>query len=100
MTRCTKPSQKGPCSFPLFRLCGGTPWTDVACAGTEYIQISKAVAIGFAIMGFIGYFVKLIHIPMYVLPALLVDLADLVHSRNSNNILVYVQFPLASGLYH
>jgi preprotein translocase subunit Sss1 len=24
------------------------------------------VAIGFAIMGFIGYFVKLIHIPMYV----------------------------------
>ncbi|KIM33933.1 hypothetical protein M408DRAFT_325495 [Serendipita vermifera MAFF 305830] len=40
MTRCTKPSQK------------------------EYIQISKAVAIGFAIMGFIGYFVKLIHIPI------------------------------------
>lgn len=31
----------------------------------EFIQISKAVAIGFAVMGFIGYFVKLIHIPMY-----------------------------------
>ncbi len=30
------------------------------------MQISKAVAIGFAVMGFIGYFVKLIHIPMYV----------------------------------
>ena len=30
----------------------------------EFIQISKAVAIGFAVMGFIGYFVKLIHIPM------------------------------------
>ncbi|TIA72919.1 hypothetical protein E3P91_01794 [Wallemia ichthyophaga] len=30
----------------------------------EYIQICKAVAIGFAIMGFIGYFVKLIHIPI------------------------------------
>lgn len=29
------------------------------------MQISKAVAIGFAVMGFIGYFVKLIHIPMY-----------------------------------
>nr|BDS00031.1 sec61 [Mycoleptodonoides aitchisonii] len=30
----------------------------------RFIQISKAVAIGFAVMGFIGYFVKLIHIPM------------------------------------
>ncbi|KAF7436529.1 Sec61p translocation complex subunit [Pleurotus ostreatus] len=42
LTRCTKPSQK------------------------EFTQICKAVAIGFSIMGFIGYFVKLIHIPMYV----------------------------------
>ncbi|KAI0756824.1 hypothetical protein C8Q80DRAFT_1130685 [Daedaleopsis nitida] len=46
LTRCTKPSHK------------------------EFVQISKAVAIGFAVMGFIGYFVKLIHIPMYV-PSLL-----------------------------
>ncbi|KIJ24307.1 hypothetical protein M422DRAFT_274948 [Sphaerobolus stellatus SS14] len=38
--RCTKPSQK------------------------EFSQICKAVAIGFAVMGFIGYFVKLIHIPI------------------------------------
>lgn len=30
----------------------------------EFIQISRAVAVGFAVMGFIGYFVKLIHIPM------------------------------------
>jgi preprotein translocase subunit Sss1 len=45
------------------------PWGNVFSrwhALAEYIQISKAVAIGFAIMGFIGYFVKLIHIPMYV----------------------------------
>ncbi|KAG5718093.1 hypothetical protein E4T56_gene13751 [Termitomyces sp. T112] len=40
LTRCTKPSQ------------------------TEFTQICKAVAIGFGIMGFIGYFVKLIHIPV------------------------------------
>jgi len=40
ITRCTKPSQK------------------------EFLQICKAVAIGFAVMGFIGYFVKLIHIPI------------------------------------
>ncbi|KAJ3758004.1 hypothetical protein EV360DRAFT_44843 [Lentinula raphanica] len=49
LTRCTKPSQK------------------------EFVQICKAVAVGFAVMGFIGYFVKLIHIPI-------------------NNILVYVLF--------
>lgn len=30
----------------------------------EFVQICKAVAIGFGVMGFIGYFVKLIHIPM------------------------------------
>lgn len=30
----------------------------------EFVQICKAVAVGFAVMGFIGYFVKLIHIPM------------------------------------
>ncbi|KZS93407.1 secE/sec61-gamma protein [Sistotremastrum niveocremeum HHB9708] len=40
VTRCTKPSKK------------------------EFIGICRAVAIGFAVMGFIGYFVKLIHIPI------------------------------------
>lgn len=30
----------------------------------EYIQLCRAVAVGFAVMGFIGYLVKLIHIPM------------------------------------
>lgn len=32
----------------------------------EFLQICKAVLVGFAVMGFIGYFVKLIHIPMCV----------------------------------
>ncbi|KAH7100603.1 secE/sec61-gamma protein [Auriculariales sp. MPI-PUGE-AT-0066] len=40
LQRCTKPSQQ------------------------EFLQICRAVALGFAIMGFIGYFVKLIHIPI------------------------------------
>ncbi|KAI0045225.1 protein translocase SEC6 [Auriscalpium vulgare] len=40
LVRCTKPSQK------------------------EFAGLCKAVAIGFAVMGFIGYFVKLIHIPI------------------------------------
>jgi len=30
----------------------------------EFIKISQAVAIGFLVMGFIGFFVKLIHIPI------------------------------------
>ncbi|PVU87539.1 hypothetical protein BB559_005994 [Furculomyces boomerangus] len=40
LNRCTKPSRK------------------------EYNQIAWAVAVGFLIMGFSGYFVKLIHIPI------------------------------------
>lgn len=30
----------------------------------EFIQICRAVGLGFVVMGFIGYFVKLIHIPI------------------------------------
>ncbi|KAF2460419.1 hypothetical protein BDY21DRAFT_335364 [Lineolata rhizophorae] len=30
----------------------------------EFIRISQAVGVGFVIMGTIGYFVKLIHIPV------------------------------------
>ncbi|BGP39089.1 hypothetical protein JCM10450v2_003041 [Rhodotorula kratochvilovae] len=40
INRCTKPDKK------------------------EYLQICRAVAIGFAMMGGIGYLVKLIHIPI------------------------------------
>ncbi|KAF3765834.1 hypothetical protein M406DRAFT_38784 [Cryphonectria parasitica EP155] len=40
MKRCQKPDQK------------------------EFIKISQAVGVGFLIMGFVGYIVKLIHIPV------------------------------------
>jgi protein transport protein SEC61 subunit gamma-like protein len=40
LNRCTKPDQK------------------------EYFKIAQAVTIGFFVMGFIGFFVKLIHIPI------------------------------------
>lgn len=60
LTRCTKPSQKGDCL-------SNTHTVSIAhITVSEFLQICKAVAIGFAVMGFIGYFVKLIHIPMYV----------------------------------
>ena len=39
---------------------------DLHALHVEFFQICKAVAVGFAVMGFIGYFVKLIHIPMCV----------------------------------
>ncbi|CAJ0748439.1 3588_t:CDS:2, partial [Entrophospora sp. SA101] len=40
VNRCTKPDRK------------------------EFIKISQAVAMGFFVMGFIGFFVKLVHIPI------------------------------------
>ncbi|KAJ1562203.1 Sec61p translocation complex subunit [Cladochytrium tenue] len=46
----------------------------------EFFQISRAVGIGFLIMGFIGFFVKLIHIPI-------------------NNIIVQVLFHHTSGRF-
>ena len=30
----------------------------------EFVKIAQAVAIGFLVMGFVGFFVKLIHIPI------------------------------------
>ncbi|WVN88177.1 protein translocase SEC61 complex gamma subunit, archaeal and eukaryotic [Cryptococcus depauperatus CBS 7841] len=30
----------------------------------EYKQLCRAIAVGFAVMGFIGYIVKLVHIPI------------------------------------
>ncbi|RKP08258.1 protein translocation complex subunit SSS1 [Thamnocephalis sphaerospora] len=40
LNRCTKPDRK------------------------EYIKVAQAVSMGFFVMGFIGFFVKLIHIPI------------------------------------
>jgi len=57
--KCTKPDRKGKVIllyyhrsilYFLFKL--------------EFQKIAMATAIGFAIMGFIGFFVKLIHIPI------------------------------------
>ncbi|KAI9639652.1 uncharacterized protein MKK02DRAFT_19454 [Dioszegia hungarica] len=48
VNRCTKPNKEGESTDSF----------------AEYIQLCRAIAIGFVVMGFIGYFVKLIHIPM------------------------------------
>ena len=50
LKRCTKPDRKGT-------------WAD-SNRVTEFIQICRAVCTGFVLMGFIGYLVKLVHIPI------------------------------------
>ena len=30
----------------------------------EFMQVAKATTVGFLVMGFIGFFVKLVHIPI------------------------------------
>lgn len=54
--RCTKPDLKG--SPPLPRALISFFFF------SEFQKIAFATAVGFAIMGFIGFFVKLIHIPI------------------------------------
>ncbi len=39
-------------------------WLHFISCCLEFQKIAMATAIGFAIMGFIGFFVKLIHIPI------------------------------------
>lgn len=65
MNRCTKPDKKGalPASLSRFSNCLSDPSLSVS-SSPEFLQICRAVGMGFVVMGFIGYFVKLIHIPI------------------------------------
>ena len=55
--RCTKPDLKGSTLIQ-------DGWVKVLLFLSEFQKIALATAVGFAIMGFIGFFVKLIHIPI------------------------------------
>ena len=46
---------RGLCVYRVYHL---------STLSTEFQRIAMATAVGFAIMGFIGFFVKLIHIPI------------------------------------
>ncbi|KAE9467577.1 hypothetical protein C3L33_00524, partial [Rhododendron williamsianum] len=63
--RCHKPDQKGQLSrtylFILEKLELGF---DFALFGAEFTKVAFRVAIGFVVMGFVGFFVKLIFIPI------------------------------------
>jgi preprotein translocase subunit Sss1 len=59
--KCTKPDRKGKFFFILINKLN--PFKKIIHI-LEFQKIAFATAIGFAIMGFIGFFVKLIHIPI------------------------------------
>jgi len=56
--KCTKPDRKGNFYLLSFVI------IYIYDSNLEFQKIAMATAIGFAIMGFIGFFVKLIHIPI------------------------------------
>jgi protein transport protein SEC61 subunit gamma-like protein len=72
--KCTKPDRKGkPHHLPshvlflhsslITPVCSRlVPPEPLSC--TEFARIAYATSVGFLIMGFIGFFVKLIHIPI------------------------------------
>ena len=80
--RCNKPDRKGRqpqipslpshcaanCKHPNTVILTDRPehltFASSTCEILEFIKISSATAIGFAVMGFIGFFVRLIHIPV------------------------------------
>lgn len=60
--RCTKPDRRGKLnSIIKMTLSHTNPKNNYHL---EYLKVLQAVSIGFALMGFIGYFVKLVHIPI------------------------------------
>ena len=68
--RCTKPDKKGNILFSKIKAFIRKIY-EAVCPNfilfhsiSEFQKIAVATAIGFAIMGFIGFFVKLIHIPI------------------------------------
>lgn len=59
--RCTKPDRKGEVPTKSSRTNSDLR---TVLLFSEFQKIAIATAIGFCIMGFIGFFVKLIHIPI------------------------------------
>ncbi|EMS52466.1 Protein transport protein Sec61 subunit gamma [Triticum urartu] len=67
--RCHKPDRKGKDTAHRIRRRGGlssgpdlTPYGFLACV--EFTKVAIRTAIGFVVMGFVGFFVKLIFIPI------------------------------------
>ncbi|PWN45437.1 protein translocase SEC6 [Ceraceosorus guamensis] len=63
----------------------------------EYLQICRAVGMGFVVMGFIGYFVKLIHIPLRQIVS--VSLQQAQHHFEALSLMLYAfRLPFPASL--
>jgi protein transport protein SEC61 subunit gamma-like protein len=66
--KCTKPDHKGKSDFMF--ACLLCPWLTpvfiplVHHFTAEFAKVARATGLGFLLMGFIGFFVKLVHIPI------------------------------------
>ncbi|KAG1697545.1 hypothetical protein DVH05_015988 [Phytophthora capsici] len=60
--KCNKPDRKGMCHKCIDLKMILAP--DLGLASTEFARIAGATSVGFLMMGFIGFFVKLVHIPI------------------------------------
>jgi protein transport protein SEC61 subunit gamma and related proteins len=56
VNRCTKPNKRGIIPF--------SHWGYRIVLIEEFLEISRGLAVGILIMGFIGFTVKLVHIPI------------------------------------
>lgn len=66
--RCNKPDRKGMLCYHVVThstaLAATLSTNTPTSLSVEFLKISQATLIGFAVMGFIGFFVRLIHIPV------------------------------------
>ncbi|RLN53502.1 hypothetical protein BBJ28_00013645 [Nothophytophthora sp. Chile5] len=58
--KCNKPDRKGAFSGSYLTFL----FAFAFCAAAEFARIAGATSVGFLMMGFIGFFVKLVHIPI------------------------------------
>ena len=54
IAKCTKPDRKGKMVVILLN----------TCRNLDFMRVARATGIGFLAMGFLGFLVKLIHIPI------------------------------------
>lgn len=67
--KCTKPDHKGTAFVVSSSIFINTfshyfSFFPISFFRTEFARIARATGIGFLIMGFVGFFVKIIHIPI------------------------------------
>ncbi len=62
--KCTKPDHKGNCNCLLANKSVFNVAVMFIFCIIEFARIARATGIGFLIMGFVGFFVKIIHIPI------------------------------------